>query len=294
VGALLHAAGLMCTPAEAAAAAAAAGAAAISGGGGGTAAAAAPPLPSRARSAGEPLTVSEAGFRYLLLERASQLWLLLQQYLNASEALRGDAPAAVAFLLRLSFLPPHVPHPIDGASAAERRLLGDLATLGMLLIFGGTDDADPDADSDGDAAMAGDAAAAHEWYCPTPLAAAVAAGLAASSGARAGDGHIIVETNYRVYAYTSSPLELAILRFFVRPEYRLPNLFVGSLTRESVTAALACGITAEQVVAYLQQHAHPHVARRTPAVPETVTDQIRLWVRARELFRAACVACFVA
>jgi transcription initiation factor TFIIH subunit 4 len=270
----------MCTHAEAAATAAAA----ASAGPGGSAAP--PPLPPPAPSGGgggggEPLVVTEAGFRYLLLERASQLWLLLQQYLAASEALGGDPPAVVSFLLRLSFLPPHVAQPTAGATRAERRLLGDLSTLGMLYLFGsnGSDAMD----GDGDAMETEDGA----WYCPTPLASAVAAGLAQSSGARPAEGHIIVETNYRVYAYTSSPLELAVLRFFVRPEYRLPNLFVGSLTRESVTAALACGISAEQVVSYLQQHAHPHVARRVPAVPETVADQVRLWARDTQRLRAS-------
>ena len=144
-------------------------------------------------------------------------------------------------------------------------MLGDLATLGVLALFGDDDE---------------------RWFCPTPLAAALAAGLAASAGGRPRDGHVIVETNYRVYAYTSSPLELAILRFFVRPEYRLPNVFVGALTRESVAGALAHGIGAEQIVAYLQQHAHPAVAARTPAVPETVTDQIRLWAQGTQRLAA--------
>jgi transcription initiation factor TFIIH subunit 4 len=291
VAALLRAAGLMCTHAEAAATAAAA-AAAGPGGAGGSSAPPPPALPA-ASSRGEPLVVTEAGFRYLLLPRASQLWLLLQHYLGAAEALGGDPPAVVSFLLRLSFLPPHLAQPTAGATPSERRLLGDLSTLGMLYIFGGGAGVDADADADGDAMDAdvdADAAAAPDdgaWYCPTPLASAVAAGLAQSSGARPVEGHIIVETNYRVYAYTSSPLELAVLRFFVRPEYRLPNLFVGSLTRESVTAALACGITAEQVVAYLQQHAHPHVAARVPAVPETVADQVRLWARDTQRLRAS-------
>lgn len=245
---LLHAAKLMSTPAEVAAAAAASAMPGFE------------PAPAAATAASSrgALSVSAQGFRFLLLERASQLWLLLQHYLAASEARGGDAAAAVAFLLRLSFLPSHVPQRAPDATAepAQRRMLGDLATLGVIALFGDDDE---------------------RWFCPTPLAAALAAGLAASGGSRPRDGHVIVETNYRVYAYTSSPLELAILRFFVRPEYRLPNVFVGALTRESVAGALAHGIESEQIVAYLQQHAHPAVAGRTPAVPETVMDQIRLW-----------------
>ena len=72
----------------------------------------------------------------------------------------------------------------------------------------------------------------------------------------------------QVYAYTTSELQVAILRLFVRAECRLPNLFVGTLTRESVTQALEFGVQADQIVSFLQQHAHPHVLHRVPIVPE--------------------------
>ncbi len=75
-----------------------------------------------------------------------------------------------------------------------------------------------------------------------------------------------------MYAYTSSTLQAAILRLFCRCECVLPNLFVGVLTRDSVAAALACGLTADQIVAYLRAHAHPHVAGRSPVVPEVRTS----------------------
>ena len=51
----------------------------------------------------------------------------------------------------------------------------------------------------------------------------------------------------------------------------------GTLTRESVSAALAQGLTAEDIIGHLRSHAHPQVARRFPVLPETVSDQVRLW-----------------
>ncbi|KAH9639024.1 hypothetical protein HF086_003555 [Spodoptera exigua] len=59
--------------------------------------------------------------------------------------------------------------------------------------------------------------------------------LAAPAQAR---GYIVVETNYRVF----------------------PNLVVGVLTRESVRQALRGGITAEQIIHYLEQHSHPQAS----------------------------------
>ena len=92
-----------------------------------------------------------------------------------------------------------------------------------------------------------------------------------------------METNYRVYAYTTSAVEVEILRLFTRPDYRLPNLYVGMLTREAVLEALASGISAEQIVKYLRAHAHPQTRKtRGPPVPTTVCDQVRLWARERD------------
>ncbi|CAI5494039.1 unnamed protein product, partial [Closterium sp. Naga37s-1] len=90
-------------------------------------------------------------------------------------------------------------------------------------------------------------------------------------------GFIVVETNFRVYAYTQSKLQAEILSLFMRLEYRLPNLVVGIMNRETVNNALALGIVAEQIVQYMRKNAHPLVATKPPVVPETVVDQIRLW-----------------
>ena len=100
------------------------------------------------------------------------------------------------------------------------------------------------------------------------------------------------QTNYRVYAYTSSRIDLAILRFFTRPDYLLPNLYVGALTRESVVTAQRAGISGEQIVAYLRSHAHPKVAQRQPPVPDTVIDQVLLWAKGSQRLRGSPATLF--
>jgi hypothetical protein len=59
-----------------------------------------------------------------------------------------------------------------------------------------------------------------------------------------------------------------VLEEFARLDCALPNLFVGTLTRDSVQRALARGVTADDVIGFLQAHAHPQVAGRVPSVPE--------------------------
>ena len=45
---------------------------------------------------------------------------------------------------------------------------------------------------------------------------------------------LIVETNFKVYAYTNSKLYLAILKLFLRVEYAFPNLVVATLNRSNL------------------------------------------------------------
>jgi len=49
-----------------------------------------------------------------------------------------------------------------------------------------------------------------------------------------GVGHVIIETNFRIYAHSSSDLRARVLRSFAHLSYQLPGLIVGSLTRQSV------------------------------------------------------------
>ena len=242
---------------------------------------------------GEEEGVTEAGFRFLLTTAREQIWLLLTQYISRfvraaerSDAMDVDdagdaddaddaaderlAPSVIAFLLRLTFQKPGTPYSTDRLPPAQRAVVSDLAHLGLLYPL---------------AAPSG-----KEYYAPTYLTAGLSSGGDAGDGVpgdgavaadeRGHEGHVVVETNYRVYAYTTSAVEVEILRLFTRPDYKLPNLYVGMVTRESVLAALCGGISAEQIVRYLRQHAHPQT-RKTPgaAVPTNVCDQIRLWAR---------------
>ncbi|VDM52994.1 unnamed protein product [Angiostrongylus costaricensis] len=93
-------------------------------------------------------------------------------------------------------------------------------------------------------------------------------------------GSIIVETNFRLYAYTSSALQLAILSTFTEMIYRFNDMSVGVLTRESVRRALQVGITASQIISFLRANAHRQCLTTGGALnclPVTVADQIRLW-----------------
>ena len=95
-------------------------------------------------------------------------------------------------------------------------------------------------------------------------------------------GSVILETNYRIYAYTSNPLQIAVLALFSNLKMRFHEMVSGRLSRESVRRATSYGITSDQIINYLATHAHEQmrrraVARGVPVQPPTVVDQIRLW-----------------
>lgn len=70
------------------------------------------------------------------------------------------------------------------------------------------------------------------------------------SKASANKGFIIVETNFRIYAYTSNVLQISVLGLFVQFKARFPNMVVGEITRAKMKGALEKGITADQVRAH--------------------------------------------
>lgn len=217
----------------------------------------------RMRNAG----VTAKGFRFLLTTAQEQIWVLLTQYIRDSR--EASSTSAVSFLLRLTFQRPGRAYLMTGIlSDTEEDVVKDLTHLGLLYTF----------------------EAKKKWYyVPTLLSSGLSGGFASEDGenrAVSAEGHIIVETNYRVYAYTTSLVEMEILRLFTRADYRLPNLYVGMLTRESVQNALRAGVDAEQIVAYLRAHAHKQVRKKKPSVPSTVCDQIRLWARDMQRVRA--------
>ncbi|XP_052308581.1 general transcription and DNA repair factor IIH subunit TFB2 isoform X4 [Populus trichocarpa] len=136
----------------------------------------------------------------------------------------------------------------------QRNTIKDLAELGLVKLQQGRKES---------------------WFIPTKLATNLSVSLTDSSSRK--QGYVVVETNFRLYAYSSSKLHCEILRLFSKIEYQLPNLIVGAITKESLYTAFENGITSDQIISFLQQNAHPRVAERLPSVPENVTDQIRLW-----------------
>jgi hypothetical protein len=98
---------------------------------------------------------------------------------------------------------------------------------------------------------------------------------------------VIVQTNFQVVAYTRSKLHISTLGLFcdISSYRQLPNVIIFFITRDSIKSALRLGVTASQILRFLQVHAHPMLRNNNdgdvPLVPANVRDQILLWDRER-------------
>ncbi|KAL6704341.1 RNA polymerase II transcription factor B 52 kDa subunit [Coniothyrium glycines] len=216
--------------------------------------------------------ISRDGFSFVLRETNAQVWSLLIEYLKMVNDLGMDETEVLAFLFMLGSLDVGQDYSTSTLSPTQSSMLDDLSDMG--LVYRSSKDA--------------------RTFYPTRLATTLTSesGSAmsatsnditqasqgnASPAAAANKGFIIIETNYRLYAYTNNLIQIAILSLFTKLQHRFPNLISGKLTKESVNKAVGMGITSAQIISYLTTYAHPQMQKNVTFIPPTVMDQIRLW-----------------
>lgn len=220
------------------------------------------------------LTITSQGFQFLLEDRQTQLWQILMFYL-ARKQRRGEGAADILSLF-FSLGCMQLGQDYSASKSFQNfpeghQCLDDLEQYGFIYRRHEVDGRKTD------------------QFFPTHLATSLCSGdTSVNRSATADDKRfLILETNYRVYAYTSNELEIAILNLFVNITIRYPNMIVGHLDRRHVKAAMDKGISAHQIIAYLTTHAHPQMYNHPPPLLHpSVTDQMHLWDRERNRVQA--------
>lgn len=247
------------------------------------------------------LLITKNGFQFLLQSINSQIWTLLLQYLKMSEKLMMNPVDVLNFIFMLGSLELGEGYPIKMLSDTQLIMLEDLIDYGLLYY---------PHDSNGGRG---------KIFYPTRLATSLTseqtnfktasatlneqiANPATEADPNRVEGSMIVETNFKLYCYTSSPLQIAILNLFVHLKTRFSNMVTGVVTRESIRRAMVNGITADQIINYMESHAHPGMVKKAEEkyakklefensigntyaadqlkfeiLPPTVVDQIKLW-----------------
>lgn len=239
---------------------------------------------------GHSAKITKDGFAFVLQDINTQVWSLLFLYVDHAEDFGMTKVAVLSFLFLISSLELGQAYTKSHLDPEQLRVLSDLSDFGI--IYQSSQDS-PD-------------------FYPTRLATTLTSDSNASSNISTSpnaplsslttttgsspqtSGFIIIETNYRIYAYTSSPLQISLLGLFTHLRSRHPNLITAKMTKSSVQRAVSSGITADQIISYLTSHAHPQLRRHAAAaaaaatdpakaaqagsvIPATVLDQIHLW-----------------
>lgn len=208
--------------------------------------------------------ITADGFQFLLLDTSTQVWYFMTQHLATVEDRGWSLTECLSFLLQLSFTTLGRGYSSETLSDTLSSFLQHLREFGLVYQRKRKDG---------------------KFY-PTRLVINLFTGLRESKKDISKPGFIIVETNYRVFAYTDSPLQVALLALFTELQYRFPAFSLGILTRESVRQALKSGITADEIIKFLTLNAHPSALRdktKSP-LPPTICDQIKYWEIERDRF----------
>ncbi|ANB12712.1 TFIIH/NER complex subunit TFB2 [Sugiyamaella lignohabitans] len=243
----------------------------------------------------EGMRISSGGFQFLLQSVNAQIWTLLLQYLNMASNLQMDPVDVLNFIFMLGSLELGKDYSLSALSDTQIKMLEDLRDFGLVYQrksssrrFYPTRLATTLTSSDASALRSASSsmdAAINEAGTPPVTTTSSSKSLITNNP---GDsGFIILETNFRLYAYTDSPLQIAVLNLFVHLKTRFANMITGQITRDSVRRALINGITADQILTYLSVYAHPQMKKNDPVIPPTVMDQIKLWQLEMDRIRAS-------
>ncbi|RDA83051.1 hypothetical protein CP532_1452 [Ophiocordyceps camponoti-leonardi (nom. inval.)] len=252
--------------------------------------------------------ITRSGFTFLLQEANAQVWTLLLLWLEASDLNKAagfETVDMLCFLFVLATTELGKAYDTNALTEQRKNMLPSLIDFGLIYIpqhkrsmffptrlattLTSAGSGSLRSISDGVAAVTA-AASSSSSSSNNQNSNGVANGsqqqgskLAGQSGGAAEQkGSVIVETNFRLYAYTQSTLQIAVLALFTKLNMRFPDMVAGRISRASIRQAINFGISADQIISYLAAHAHEQMHRAStvsnkPLLAPTVVDQIRLW-----------------
>ncbi|KAI5191074.1 transcription initiation factor TFIIH subunit 4 [Nematocida minor] len=174
------------------------------------------------------------GFNFLLTGRKHQMWSLILAHIQEDPR---TSQSEILTLCELLTKDPKRVYALD--STQHSRMLGLFESLGLLVIEEGL-----------------------VYFSPSFSL--------LFNDEEGSSKFLLLESNFRLYIYSNSPLDIFIISLFSIKMRDFPNMIVSMINEESIRQALACGITAGQIRLYLNQNSmYP--------INENVLEQIRLW-----------------
>lgn len=225
------------------------------------------------------ISITSAGYEYMLKDQQSQVWLFIFQSLSRYE----NQEEALLLLFMLSYCEVGKGYQIKFLTKVQKDLIFEFSHFGIIYMKTTSD----------------------KLFYPTKTSVnmifqkeKIYAGnidkdkiVNDISNMNKEKLSIIVQTNNQVIAYVSSELHLSMLKLFVDITLRMPNMAVGIFSKEKVKDSYKMGIRSSQILDFLNSHAHSLVENREPIIPANVSDQLILWEA--ELYRINAIDAIV-
>ena len=258
-----------------------------------------------------PLVITQKGYDFMLQDNTQQVWHFIVQYLDSMEASeKKDKFQREALLVLICLSHSRFGECYSTALLTKRglKIVKDLALFGLIyhkeiggtsifyptriamqLVGAGGAGGGSNSSSGGGGDGGGGSKGSGMWSWSTK---ALDEALAHPRPHNSSHLAIIVQTNFQLCAYTTSELHVSMLGLFcdVHSIRRLPNVIFMTITRDSIKGAFSLGIQSQQILRFLEKHAHPKLRQGSGGLgasvsasplPGNIVDQICLWDRER-------------
>ena len=205
-------------------------------------------------------SITPSGFQFLLMNESRQMWFFMLQYLRTCDQRSMDLVELLIFIFQLSISTVGNDYSTEEMSDTQLKFLQHLREFGLVY----------------------QRKRKSRRFYPTRMAIDLISGSKDETPQSRSRGYLLVETNFRVTAYTNSHLTTNILSLFLQILYRFPTMVVGIISRQSIYEALVNSITSGQIISFLRANAHPAMLKKSPVIPATVEHQIILWEKERD------------
>ena len=226
--------------------------------------------------------ITPNGFSFLFKEQHTQVWDVVLAYVGNVSIGGGEREEVLTFLFHLAFMVVGKEYNKSKLTSAQRRMVDELSGFGLILTKANTfipTHLVVNLSSSSASSLSATSSANTSLFSTL----SPATSLGSSSASSASSGYLIVETTFKVYAYTTSAFQVSLLGLFLRFDYQLPDMLVATLTKDSARRAYINNISASELIGYMEQYAHPCMRAGVGGpggvslLPENVVDALRLW-----------------
>ena len=122
-----------------------------------------------------------------------------------------------------------------------------------------------------------------KYYYVTPLIKCLSEDIIFNIEGNNNGKFLIIETNFKIYAYTKNSLDIKIFKFLFEVEYIFDGFIQGYISRECLRKLFKMGIQSHEILNYLSNHSsdkcndYCNIKGVKYKIPENVAHQIIMW-----------------